>query len=774
MTHSSIELLAPAGNMDSLIAAVQSGADAVYFGTGAFNARANAANFRGEEALRAIEYCHARGVKTNITMNTLLQDREFNQALEVAGQLYDWGTDALIVQDLGLVCALRRAFPGLSIHGSTQMAIHTLEGARQLAQLGASRVVLARETPLEEIRRIAAESGTEIETFVHGALCVSVSGQCLMSSMIGARSGNRGACAQPCRMKYNLEGRSGYLLSLKDLCMLESLEELKQAGIRSLKIEGRMKKPEYVASVVSCYRAALDGCRRKGDLQQLLQVFNRGGFSKGYYFSKDNLAEERRPGHFGVPVGTIVPGGVSLEQPLHAGDEIAARPKGAEEDATLTVQKDCRAGFAPLKLKGEAGLKVYRTIDARLMEELRENVAAEARRRGVEAYFYGRLGQRSRLELGLRGEERVCVLGEEPQGAQKSPLDEEKLKAALGKLGDTPFVLEKLEADFGGEALFMPASALNALRRAVAGALLEKILSESRQEAQQGAAGLAVPPAHARTKQSVRKPLLIAQVVTPQQGRAALDNGAQVLYAQPRLWNEQNLQEWAMFARLCGAPVYLVLPPVMMEKEQRRAFGLARAYRENFAGAVAGNLGQIAPLKELFEHVQGDYTLNVFNTACAGEYLELGLEEVTCSPELTAAQIRDIMEQAPAQMIVYGRLPLMNLLHCPLRRGNHNICLQDCQKGRMLKDRKGMEFQLLPLSFGQYACNLQLLNSLPLDALRFADVLRGMKAAAWRMLFYTEPLSLVEERVQAFRRALEGGEAQVSEGSTGGHFMRGV
>ena len=313
-----IELLSPAGDFECLKAAVQNGADAVYFGASSFSARAFAANFDDDILEKAITYAKLRGVKTNLALNTLIKNDEMNEAIEIAQKAYSYGIDAIIVQDLGLARYLIKHFPDLAIHASTQLSVHNLDGVLKLQEMGFSRVVLSRELSLQEIEHICKNSNVEIEVFVHGALCISYSGQCLFSSMIGGRSGNRGQCAQPCRLPYELISSDtditssklktqndssfhtidkGYLLSPRDLCGLDYLPELIKAGVSCLKIEGRMKTPEYVATVTRIYRKYLDmALNSKFDKQidistdkhDLLQVFNRGGFSNGHLPSSPN------------------------------------------------------------------------------------------------------------------------------------------------------------------------------------------------------------------------------------------------------------------------------------------------------------------------------------------------------------------------------------------------------------------------------------------------------------------------------------------------------
>ena len=280
-----LELLSPAGSMKSVEAAVQNGADAVYFGYGAFNARRNAKNFTPEQAAQAVSYCHLRGVKVHLTLNTLLTDRELPLAAQLAAQASDMGVDALIVQDLGVVRMLKQAAPDLPLHASTQMSVHSLDGVKRCADLGFQRVVLSRELSRDQIEYICARSPVEIETFAHGALCMCYSGQCYFSAVIGERSGNRGLCAQPCRLKYGWGNKAdSYPLSLKDASMVEHLRELKKMGVACLKLEGRMKRPEYVAVVTRIYANAIKENREptRQELEELELAFSRQGFTDGY------------------------------------------------------------------------------------------------------------------------------------------------------------------------------------------------------------------------------------------------------------------------------------------------------------------------------------------------------------------------------------------------------------------------------------------------------------------------------------------------------------
>ena len=317
---SNVELLSPVGEWDSLVAAVQNGANAVYFGANEFNARMNSKNFNREELKRAIEYAKLRNVKTNLTLNILIKDKEFVQAIELVKYAYECGIDAIIVQDLGLAREIIKLFPDLDVHSSTQMTVYNIDGVKEIEKLGFKRCVLARELSLDEIRNICSNTNIEIEVFIHGALCICYSGQCLMSSSIGGRSGNRGKCAGTCRLPYTLLKNEhmvekGHLLSSKDVCTLDILPELISAGIKSFKIEGRMKSPEYVGLVTSIYRKYIDLANtnkpyivKQEDKEKLMQIFNRGGFSTGYLKGKlgKEMIYKNKPNHIGIYVGKVL------------------------------------------------------------------------------------------------------------------------------------------------------------------------------------------------------------------------------------------------------------------------------------------------------------------------------------------------------------------------------------------------------------------------------------------------------------------------------------
>ncbi|MCO5384213.1 MAG: U32 family peptidase [Methanosarcina barkeri] len=408
------ELLAPAGSMEALVAAVENGADAVYLGAWAFSARGYASNFSEKELEEAIDYAHLRGVKVYVTVNILLKEREVENALKLLSCLREMGADAVIVQDLGLISLAGKYLPDLPLHASTQMTLHNSEGVNFVKKLGINRVVLSRESSLEEIKRIKEKTGTEIEVFIHGALCISYSGQCLLSSLIGGRSGNRGYCAQPCRKKYRLycEGKQiqtsgSYLLSPKDLNTTPGLGALIEAGIESLKIEGRMKRPEYVAGVVRIYSHLIDRYIEnpagyfvsEEEQETLTQLFNRG-FTQGYFFENPRweLISRENPHNRGIPAGKVVGYDrlssrirVKLSRPLRLGDGIMVENAETRPEDKGKIISSMYTGKGPVYSAGkgdiieipfdsraQSGSTVYRTHDKKLMDSLKKKANPEA------------------------------------------------------------------------------------------------------------------------------------------------------------------------------------------------------------------------------------------------------------------------------------------------------------------------------------------------------------------------------------------------------------
>ena len=506
MTMMKPELLSPAGSMDSLRAAVNSGCDAVYLGGKQFSARAYAGNFDLQELEDACDYCHLRGVKVYVTVNTVYKEDELKGFLTYIKALYEMGVDALIMQDAGAAKLVKEHFPDFPLHASTQMTCNSLADVKYWESQGFDKIVLSRELSVEEIRHITENVDAEIETFVHGALCVCYSGQCIMSSILGGRSGNRGRCAQTCRLPYTLyrgteNMEEGYLLSPKDIMTVNILPELIEAGIASLKIEGRMKSPEYVAGVTGIYRKYIDLYFEdpenyevdKEDIKALNQLFNRGGFTEGYYtsFAGRNMMSIERPKPWGLKVGIVdkyLPKHkkvtIRTREPLVPGDGLEVWTQ-EEPHVGTNVSKHSKAGeVITITMEGDINKNdvVYRTFGKALNDELKKSYERDTRKMPVSGMLRVKEGEPISLQLWDNGGNSVFVSGAVVEPAGSSPMLPMKLRELVNKMGATPFVLENLETDID-QYIFVSVSEVNRVRREACEQLEASILKKSKRRA---------------------------------------------------------------------------------------------------------------------------------------------------------------------------------------------------------------------------------------------------------------------------------------------------
>lgn len=787
------ELLSPAGGMEQLKAAVENGADAVYMGGRAFNARINAANFGEDELTRAIEYAHVRGVHIYITMNTLISDGEMQRALDAAGQAFLAGADALIVQDLGFASLLRRHIPGLPLHLSTQGTVYSAGGILALSPLGFSRVILARELSLSEISDAAKRSPVPVEVFAHGALCVCYSGQCLMSSMIGGRSGNRGLCAQPCRLPYALGQSRGYLMSPKDLCTLDVLPALVSSGVAALKIEGRMKSPEYVAIVTAAYRKHLNRCAEGGvyrvdgrDRQDLLQVFNRGEFTTGYLGGRPGRALISRgsPKHGGVPVGTVVGRGkagaveVNLTGVLRMGDgvEIPARdfPGGVVTYLSVAGRRVNEAGPGPAAV-GEIvgavrpGDAVRKITDRALMERAAASYAKPRRKVPVYGTLTARAGEPLRLVLRDGEGREAAAVGGPAEAAVTRPLTRETALAQLMKTGDSPFALVELTTALDGRAAAR-LSELNALRREALGKLAEARARRYHREALP-APDLQPPGRNPRAAEAGLSLFLYRR----------RDDLAGVLHLADRAYLPF---EQAVLGQIRPGrrPKEMMawLPPVSAGNLDalvaRHAAGLKAL---GLDGVLLGSAAQIGLLRESGLPLLADASFNAFNGHTIATLRALGLSGVTLSQELTMRQIEALPDCGIAlEAAVYGRQALMASAHCPAGaesagegRARCNACAGHAAP--VLVDRKGKGF---PVLCDPIDCRSMVLNADTLAVPGLAGRLARAGVSTLRLAVFDEPPEEVGRLLALFRRHLAGEAAEDlgGEGYTKGHYFRGV
>ncbi len=660
-----MELLAPAGSMDALRAAVQNGANAVYLGCGSFNARQSAKNFTPQTLVEAVKYCHVRGVQVHLTLNTLVTDREMNEVTELIRHAALNNVDAFIVQDLGLAQLCRQIAPHVSIHGSTQMTVHSLPGVQLCAAMGMDRVVLSRELSREEIRYICANSPIEIEVFGHGALCMCYSGQCYMSSVIGGRSGNRGRCAQPCRQSYGY-GRweDKYPLSLKDNCLVNYLQELQEMGVASLKIEGRMKRPEYVASVTAVYRKALDECQvTKGMMDALHTAFNRQGFTDGYYTGRTG------PKMFGT------------------------RVDGYDDSAFL-----------------QAARQSYETGETQLVDlKMRVVVARE----GSGLIVTDPDGRTCQIE------------GPMPEMARNVPLSREALAQRVAKTGGTPYRVVEVRAHVD-PGLTISAAAVNAMRRE---ALAQLTALRARREDHP----LRRPKDVPMYKGPRQMPGLTVQVSTREQLTPELQKLPKaMLYVPIHVLLED--QELTMRLAAKGS-LAAVLPRIVHDGEMPKLHKGLHTLRElGVRDVLVGNLGLLIPARNAGMKIHGDFGLNIYNSTAMNVLRELELESATVSFEMTMPQIRDLSKAVNAEIIAYGRLPLMLTEHC-LIRNRTGECTCHIGGQTKLVDKTGAEF---PVIKDGDSCRSVLLNGKKLSWLDRQEDLAKLGVWAARLYFTTE------------------------------------
>ena len=769
-----MENLAPAGNWDALRSAVAAGADAVYLGYAAYSARAGAGNFDEQQLRDAVRFAHLHHVRVHVTVNTLIKDGEMAGVVDVLRLLSEIRVDAVLVQDLGVLRMARRCFPDLPIHASTQMAIHNATGVRFCRNQGMTRAVLARECSAAEIA-LAAKAGIEIEVFGHGAQCVAVSGECLFSSVVGGRSGNRGRCAQPCRLLSTYRGKTAAWLSPRDDCMRDDLPELNKAGVASIKLEGRLKRPEYVATIANSYRNAIDamdnGHFRKADeaeMTGLRQIFSRGGFMRGYAMGAEDagVIEPARVSHGGVKIGRgeFAAGNmarVRLERSLDDGDGLQIRT--AQGDAELIYAgHDTEAGqIAVVRLRSDirtkAGDEVYRLTSEKQLQWAR-SLAIPAIPADMALIAYP--GKPLALTM-TDGESSVTVTGDTVAPAQSRAMSEEDARRSLGKLSDTPFSLRTLTVQTAGA--FVPVSALNQLRREACQQLAEaRIAAFTRKAGREETADDLIYP-------DTPDAPSIAIVRTREQADA-MQGAADLL-----VWYPEDFRADALESGLQDMPdgVWLQLPTVCEEKTLDLLYDFVQRNAGKLGGIVLGSVGQLGRTWNV--PMGAGSGIPVMNRRAAQFLLEQGCRFVTASSELSGAELRTLMQNHPPVVVpAYGREQLMLLHHCPARTylgltKGHAACRMcdqhspDALAGQTLTDRRGTVYPLLRQRLPE-GCLVRLMNALPTNNIRRV-----------RQAGYSPMMVLTTEHAQeaADVRAVMDGEMRELEG-TSNHWNRPV
>lgn len=742
-----IDLLSPVGDFDCLKAAVQNGANSVYFGSNIFSARAFASNFSLEQLEEAIKYAKLRGVKTNLTLNTLIKDNEFEEAFNLAKKAYEFGIDAIIVQDLGLGLTLIKAFPDLAIHASTQMSIHNLQGVLELQNLGFKRVVLSRELSISEIEYICQNSSIEIECFIHGALCISYSGQCLFSSMVGGRSGNRGQCAQPCRLPYNLFENnkkidSGYLLSTRDLLGLEYIPNLINAGVHCLKIEGRMKNPEYVATVTRIYRKYIDLFYsdknnfkiEETDKKALLQVFNRGQSSLGHLENSANkeLIFKEKPNNMGLFLGKVEKYNknkglitVKLKEKIEISDTISLEKENGNYTISELMYKDKNIKETSIgqtvtigRMKGNINLgdNIYK-MTSKLQNSIAQNsIKLENRKIPLNCTITIKenlpisidITSASNLEiyknLKVHYEENIF-----PVKALNNPINKDRIMLQINKTSDYPYEFKNIEINLD-ENLFLPKlSSLNELRRQG----LELIRKEALKNISRKSSYCFKKIQNKKTNNNIyedKNISLLLNVLDLSFDYSLLSNDIKNIYIPLKYFINNKFKNILSLLNK-KYNLYIYMPTIIKDNYRNLLSNNIKCLIEdyNIKGFILSNISNIPLINKIFDldtlnkfDIVSNYTFNIFNKYSVLELNDLKIDRFTVSPELDNDSIFNICDSKilPAEVICYGKIPLMNMNYCLL--GNSNKCYPDCYKKCQstnkyyLEDRYKFTFDIIP------------------------------------------------------------------------------
>jgi len=784
-----IDLLSPVGDFDCLKAAVQNGANSVYFGADLFSARAFASNFDITTLEKAILYAKTRGVKTNLTLNTLVTDDEFNEAFELAKKAYEFGIDAIIVQDLGLAKQLIKYFPDLDIHASTQMTAHNLQGVLELQRLGFKRVVLSRELSLQEIEYICKNTNVEIEVFVHGALCISYSGQCLFSSMVGGRSGNRGKCAQPCRLPYKLlendkEIDKGHLLSTRDLCGLDCIPNLIKAGVTCLKIEGRMKNPEYVATVTRIYRKYIDLAEalintqkfidgenldiydfkenttnkseyiiNENDRKTLLQAFNRGMSSSGHLLNEPNknLVFKDKPNNMGLFLGKVQKYNknkgyitVKLQESIEIGDTISLEKEKGSYNVSELMDKNRNIKETSIgqtvtigRMKGNINLgdNIYKMSSKTLSTLAQNSINGEHRKIYLNCKVTIKHNEPLKItvtpttetanNLDIYSNLNITYNSEIiPENAQNRPLEKEKIIAQINKTNDSIFEFSNIDVELDPN-IFLPkfSATLNDLRRKVLESVYDYAISNIKRTCIKKVEPDSLNNDVKNSLNDNTKTIsVLLNILNLDFDYSRLD-GFDNIYIPLKYF---SIKKYDGILKTLEQKfnVYIYMPTIIKANYRNLLFSniFNTIKNHNIKGFVISNISNLLLLENVLKNPDynfdliANYTFNVFNLHSVLELKKLGINKYTISPESTKEIINrlcnfvknsTISENGtsglrtllPAELIVYGKTPLMNMNYCPL--GKTNKCYPTCTSKCMtdnsyfLEDRLKMKFRIL-------------------------------------------------------------------------------
>lgn len=756
MNNNKIELLSPAGSIESFKAACQNGADAVYMGVDKYNARAMAVNFGINEYIECIEYAHIRGIKVYLTLNTLMYDDEIKEALDIVLKLYSKGLDAVIIQDIGLGMLIHKLIPKLPLHASTQMSVYSLDQVKYLEGIGFKRVVLARELSVDEIEYICKNTNLEIEVFIHGALCVSVSGQCLLSSTIGNRSANRGRCAQPCRMKYSLYNSKGkelisnsYILSKKDIFGLEYVNKLKEIGVTSLKIEGRNKNPEYVAGVTKNYRNAINNNINSNTKQELMQLFNRGGISIGYFdgVKYKNSISLLSPKNTGIFLGKVIDKkGVyvklKLEEDIdmHDGFEIYSEDKVIsnivtciKNDKYVNVNSNMKKGeyvwIGDVKKSVKIGSNIYKTSSDKLNKKYRLTYSnnVENIKNKVEVEINILKDKKIFAKVFLNN---ICInidIDYIPQLANNKELDKEAVISAFSKTQDIPFIFDFKKINIDNK-LFVPVSILNELRRKIVYEILKSYKINI----------------NVSNEEKLVEKLLNEEVVQNIKIKDSNKVNAKFLYKYDNKVNYAKVDR--LYIDICdyikyredilekykNVQIYIVIPNVVLSNKRKIILdNIDEIFKDNISGVLLGSFEffkLVLEKKKQYNFVLvADYTLNISNIYSATFLVKEGFDVITPSYDMSITNIENMSRYVNVE-IVEDYITVMTSRYCILgsmledRKENKN-CSMPCLKDRFyLKDDYGYKYYIINDSIDCIVRLVKQIRNINLDSYNIRNI----------------------------------------------------
>lgn len=780
-----IEILAPAGSYESLKAAIAAGADAIYVGGNRFGARAYANNFSQEELLDAIDYVHLHRKKIYLTVNTLLKEKELEEELyEYLLPYYKQGLDAVIVQDVGVLHFVRKYFPSLPIHASTQMTITGVDGAKFMEEQGVERVVTARELSLKEIKEISEQTSVEIESFVHGALCYCYSGQCLYSSLLGGRSGNRGQCAQPCRLPYKVDKKTSYVMSLKDLCTVEFIPDLAEAGIYSFKIEGRMKKPEYVAAVTSIYRKYADLYIEKGrkgysvlqkDKEILMDLYNRGGFHTGYYQTRNGkeMLSLNRPNHAGIKAVKVVGQQgkeihVQAMTELHKGDVLELPDK-----ENYTLGKSVKEGqkFSVGLRKGQRIIKgeiLNRIRNEQLLQELKKNFVEKKVQEKINGKLILSTEKNAIITLSMDNV-KVTVCGSKAEQALNQPMSEERIEQQMRKTGNTPFVFDSLKILLE-DSLFMPMQKLNELRRNGLEQLEKEICMRYRRTDEQ-----VLEKQEKRAKKETRNTNTLFVYVEKEEqfSKVVCNESVERIYIDCTMiehaWKNKLLQEIVSTAKVNKKEIYFAMPYIFREDTKKKYKEMFDA--SIFDGVLIRNYESFYYIREQFPQINIvlDTNMYQFNREAKMFWEEQKMQEFTAPLELNYRELENLGCEK-SELIVYGYLQMMvsaQCIHKTISKCTH-------QSGyTKITDRYNKQFTAKNCC--DYCYNV-IYNAEPLSLLEQKDDIFRLEPRKLRLHFTIENGIETEKILKQFEDVfVKNKEIEAFEKAfTRGHFKRGV